>query len=1233
MKKIIMCLITAAAAAVCAAAGAVKVPAGFAKGQWRTAGDIKMKLSASGVTVQDGLLFNDGQYADAEYSYRMRAPEGSKEVQAWVSFRIKDRWNRYTVGLRGGNNNILYMARYADDANARFLGFAPLEFQPKVGEWYDLRVVTVGKVIHVYINGEDKPRLVIEDDTALWDKGAIGVGESYLPAEFSKAEVRLLDAGEAAAIAKVKSPKQAYEPWKPSADKAKKRAEDRAAYKPVEVSDLSAPRTEVSLDGKWLFMPTHELEKDAQPVGLDADDSAWHTMNVPDMWVPPLAWLHGETGFPYLQEPARGKTAADKLRISEIKRVLGFTFDWDKTKAAWYRNYLYLPSDISGKRFELDFDAIATISRIFVNGTQVGSHIGMFGDIKCDITKYVKPGKNVITVEAVRELPKKSTNKTFEVAVTVEITEDMVNSLPKAFYNFSPAGIWQPAKLVVTNPVSIRDVFVKPALDSAVFEVEIANDGKAPRTVDVSYTVAPKRERSILYSKKNDQSVTVNPGETRKIEIKTPKLEPRLWTPSEPNLYSVSVRLSENGKAVDSVSETFGFRTFGVEGNRVMLNGHPYWLRGANHYPHAARANDRELARKFLSLAKENNVNVGRLHVGPVTEAWADAADEVGFIFSVEGIWPWLMLKKGEIPAENLLEAWRNDWASIVKKYRNHPGIGYWTVNNEMKFSIFDKGDKEMLKKKWAIVDAMIRKMREIDPTRPIVADSGYVRKEGSYQDYLDVVKANNFDDGDFDDIHRYHGWYNESFMHFMNGNFARNQSLPDRPFISQEMSTGYCNEDDGLPSRVYLFNHYTPQALIGDYAFEHNDPNYFLERQSFMTKELGEMFRRMNRDNMAGVLHFGFVTWFKDSHFKDSIEPRLGVKNLKKFLSPVLVSLELFGRHFYSGEEIARDLYVVNDSEDFKAIPPSVLTWQVVESGGKVLASGKENIGAVEYYANEKVPLKIKLPAVKGRADAKIVLKLEADGKLLSENDYDVVIASRDWARDAGSAKSASVALFDPSGEYAPLLSGFAVKKMESASQLSGAKVAVIADLGAFMRTKDAQAKLEKFVKDGGGLLLLNPGRAAMDWKGGSLASPEKVRGRIQIRGEGGELSAYREQRGEIVVPKIPESAAFDGLKPMDLAWFADEGSRDVPLASTAIFQIDRKNPNVRELAEEIQIHAYLNKPSDVLQYSGSPLLEIDDGKGRVIVSEMRLKAAKSDPVAQRLLTNLVSKLASGRE
>ncbi len=341
----------------------------------------------------------------------------------------------------------------------------------------------------------------------------------------------------------------------------------------------------------------------------------------------------------------------------------------------------------------------------------------------------------------------------------------------------------------------------------------------------------------------DDTVAEASAAELATLEFDLPTVSPLHWHPDAPHLYELEIQLHRNGEMLDHHKTIFGFRTFETRGNRFYLNGQPYWLRGANHFPHGLRPNDREVARNFIALAREGNIRTTRFHVAPLTKAWAEESDRQGLLVSFEGIWPWLMLN-GAPPSPALLDAWQEDFASLVRKYRNHPSIILWTINNEMKFYLFDKEDKAMLQRKWAVVTRMIKTVRQLDPSRPIVADSGYVRRQ--YQEGYDtVVKPGGYDDGDVDDVHQYYSWYHPSYTTACNGEFAEGIASPDRPFISQELSSGYARNDDGLPVRFYLYKHGTPLALIGDLAYEHNDPAHFLNRLAFTTKETIEAIRR----------------------------------------------------------------------------------------------------------------------------------------------------------------------------------------------------------------------------------------------------------------------------------------------------------------------------------------------------------------------------------------------------
>jgi hypothetical protein len=106
------------------------------------------------------------------------------------------------------------------------------------------------------------------------------------------------------------------------------------------------------------------------------------------------------------------------------------------------------------------------------------------------------------------------------------------------------------------------------------------------------------------------------------------------------------------------------------------------------------------------------------------------------------------------------------------------------------------------------------------------------------------------------------------------------------------------------------------------------------------------------------------------------------------------------------------------------------------------------------------------------------------------------------------------------------------------------------------------------------------------------------------------------------------PDSSVFDGIQPLDLSWFQVEpGKRSY--ACAGVYALDRAATNVTPLADFCEIHAYLDTPDQVLKYTGTPLLEAQLGKGVLLASEMMVDAGVTDPIAQRLYSNLIAHLA----
>ncbi|HEY1791220.1 MAG TPA: glycoside hydrolase family 2 TIM barrel-domain containing protein [Verrucomicrobiae bacterium] len=1170
---------------------------------WFTVGRVQIEKTSDSVSMAGGYAVNQKVWGDAQMTFSARTPISAGEVQIWAGFRYRDRDSRYVFALRGGNDNDIYLARYAPNGRAEFLGFAPLDFKPEPGVWYHLRIAFLGNRIQIFLNDERLPRLNVVDDQALWNRGSMFLGGGWLPAEFSDLQMEPLSDKDKAEFLAVGNRQ-----WSaPPVDKETLRQKERAEYMPAAIAGFNSGRTEISLNGNWLFMPDYELPTGQAPVQPDYDDQNWNVMQVPAFWTPALSWLHGESGFPDLDEFSKTKGVAESLSVQRLRQCDSYTFDWRKTGAAWYRHYVDLPADLGNRHFELTFDAVAKVCEVWVNGMEVGNHTGMFGRVQCDISKAVRPGRNVVAVHVISQALARNdvTNNVEGVAVTVEVTTAMLYSLPHGMFQQDVGGIWQPVTLTATAPVFVNDCFVESGLHGTTINLDVQNASRQPMSLGISYQITSAGNGQLLYSDKKPMSFLAAAGDVSHLKLTTPRLDPKLWSPQDPNLYNLDINLEKQGATLDRYRVRFGFRTFLVDGNKFLLNGHPFWLRGADPFPNTLCPNDAVLAHRFMKIAHDGNVRATRTHIVPFTSTWLDAADEEGVAVSYEGTWPWLMLR-GDPPGDDLINDWRNEYISLIKEYRNHPSIILWTVNNEMKF---EQEDPKKIGKKWTILSDTIKAMRKADPTRPIVADSAYVRKK-ALRGYDALVKPLGLDDGDVDDSHNYYGWYYGSFFNLYDGQFNI-QATPGRPLISQEMSTGYPNNDDGHPVRFYLFKHYVPQAFVGDDAYENADPKIFLTRQAFITKEMAETLRRTSHEQAAGVLLFSYLTWFQTPWLADGIKPWPAYSALQTALQPILVSAELYGWHFYSGSVFEARVCIVNDSEDYEAIPMGRLHWEFQDSG-RILSAGNLAVPSVGYYKNHWMNVKFETPGSlpAPRIDGQLVLRLESvDGKVLSENHYDVVLATHEWSRNAGE-KLLNIKLWNPGSQSIDCLSDLSADRVDSISKATLTNILIVGPLdGITLKSSDAAA-LKAFVANGGRVLMLHPGNSL------SGLFP-------------GLVTHYKSKDGEIVTMHVPESPVFSGIEPLDLAWF-DRRDRRLPIACSGVYQISDGQNDITALADQCDAHGYLSNPSQIEKFAGSPLVEIRIGKGRLVASELNFESAGTDPISKRLLSNIINYLDS---
>ncbi|MFA6185696.1 MAG: sugar-binding domain-containing protein [Phycisphaerae bacterium] len=998
------------------------------------------------------------------------------------------------------------------------------------------------------------------------------------------------------------------EPWNEVAgrllDRKRLRAQQRAEYRPRLVDVPAKGRSCISMDGNWLFMP--EQEAGIKPESPAVNDKDWHVAKVPSFWNPTGWWIY--TGE---------RRTGESYTKMELERVNSQTFNW-KTRTAWYRQWIILDDGPEPqRRYMLHFQAVASMADVFCNGEKVGTHTGMFVPFEVDISKQLKKGKNLIAVHVIGEpgSGQAKTDKVLEQAISMIITPEHVGSLPRGIIystirdlqgrptNDRPSGIWQPVEFVISDEARIVDFFFKPRMDGADIDVEIDNQGSDNWNGSILANIAGVNSKV---------SVSIAAKNQSKISLKIYPKNFKMWSPGNPNLYELTLSLQTNGRTVDTIVKKVGFRVVETKGDKFYLNGKPYWLGGANSWPHGLTPNDAPLADKAMKILADNNIRINRTHSTPMTKTWIEAADRRGVAISLEGTWPWVLIADTEIPDKALWNFWVEEMKDLVRDLRNNPSIFVWTVANENHID-WDKDNNRRLKK-WQMWNELMREIRKIDPTRPIVAYSGYERSDGRHakisdstdpRDYfVNFIQKNNIWDGNFTDEHRYIGHYGPSILSYQYNSPSGNVGM-GLPVWSQEASTGYPNNDTGHLERKYI-KEYVPQAWVGDDAYDHRDPSAYLANVAFMTKEWMEKVRRDR--NTAGWQMFCSGNWFRHPYVLNEIEPYPALDAARIALQPVLPSLDLRDRHYIAGQNIVGTLYVVNDSGDARNLKQLHCRIEIVSGTGKVLADESVEVADCPYFGSAKTSVKLKIPEQLpcDYGVYKLKVALSENGRQISDNNYDIVLGTEAWSR--GSSKTCKVGATGLNEQQNKVLTALGIQIVSQNPESQ--KVWIWADKKVPDHNSIDGRKLLDFAEAGGTVVLLETGAAQQLLPEFILPKPESEH----------LFPEYVEMRNI-------EHPAFAGLGQHDLKWWNGQGDR--PEVCKMVYSIDVANPAISAPTRYIEPHIGQN---NWMRKYRAPFFEVKLGNGRVIVCEMCVSVGTTDPIARRFAANLLAWLTEKR-
>jgi predicted TIM-barrel fold metal-dependent hydrolase len=954
------------------------------------------------------------------------------------------------------------------------------------------------------------------------------------------------------------------------------------------------PGSLLDLDGRWLYEPGYLVKAEAKAeLGLPPSDCV--SVPVPQLLNRVYWWLDDSEDF----------------KAHEDARLKKLGFDTEKAEDGWYRLAIDLPTLPPSRHLFLDFEGVAMKTKAYCNGELLGEHVGMFSRFSFELTPNLKPGTNIISVFVSMEKIPPSTLSMGE-AVTVNLTASKVRSLSKGMYGplapgfpnraYDLHGIWQPVRLRVCDAARLDDVWFTPSLEGAEVRVKASVLGdsgdKAPRK-NISATLTAQwtdLTDGKLFAEASPERINLSKATESTIWLSDVK--PRLWTPANPNLYGLQVSLeAADGRILDVWNGKVGFRTFEIRTNRFFLNGKPYWLRGANHLPYGKNPWDKDLPRRLIQLLHDDNVRITRTHATPWNEAWLDAADEIGLAVSVEGFRPWgLAGKIGPTPPD-LFKVWLSENEDLIKHLRNHPSVFIYTIGNEMML----KDSKSV--EKWEQLSTVVKQTRKIDPTRPVIASSEYQREKGLYEE---VIEAHHLDDGDIDDIHRYNNWYGMSSF-VTNALFEpeMKKNLWHRPFIGQEMSSGYPDLDTGLPVLRYTRDLLTPQAWVGQSAYPGGDPAIFLEHHRAVTKRWAEQLRYQRGNRTAGFMLFAAECWFSHSYDAATVSPYPVCASIKQAWAPVGVALETGCRRFYGGEDVETAVFITNDSEDFHDIENSELQISVHEPGTNVATNTIfVPCAGVAYYETKKIPVRIRLPeANEPRQALQLTMRLVQEGKEIGFSTEPIEIFQKPGLPKS-KLTSPLIALSTGSEITKVATEYFSNIETELPSNGDPGNCVVILGSGVGGTNLAADTPLRRLVEQGATAIVMSPGLAFTQVFGEDILEVKK--GPVEFAD----------------TAPIARTTLSEGIRLMDVKWWGRTNDTRV-FAGSQSHRLTAKT-SARVLLQYIPPHSYIAADKVPEQYR-TVLFELKIGKGRIWVCDLDFEETLPvDPIARQFAGNL---------
>ena len=459
-------------------------------------------------------------------------------------------------------------------------------------------------------------------------------------------------------------------------------------------------RETLSLDGRWQYI--------IDPYGTGYYDYRMKEKNETDR----DAYWQNDTP----------QNKSDRVEFGYSNRqVLQVPGDWNSQAAkflyyegiVWYKKTFDFVKTTAGKKVFIWFGAVNYQCDVYLNGKKLGYHKGGFTPFNFEIPVNLLRAKgNFVVVKAdntrhADEIPTVNTDWWNYGGITrdvelVIVPQHFITDYSIRLSDFQPS-----------SPVQKIQGWIKfnlPVHDSAIIDI------------------AELHFRKI---------VSVE-GDSAAFSCALPGVQ--LWSDIHPKLYAVHI--SGGG---DRIADRIGFRTIEVQGEKIVLNGQPVFLRGICIHeeitPPGRRAYSRNDALHLLLEVKQLHGNMARLAHYPHNENMVRLADSLGILIWSEIPVYWTI----DFSSAEVLQKAKQQLHEMISRDHNRASVIIWSVGNETPVN----------ETRTKFMSELVTTARLMDNSRLISAalqshtDQGVIIVDDPLGAYTDIVAVN-----------EYLGWY-----------------------------------------------------------------------------------------------------------------------------------------------------------------------------------------------------------------------------------------------------------------------------------------------------------------------------------------------------------------------------------------------------------------------------------------------------------------------------------------